>query len=563
MSDRRQFDLTLSILIVLFLVVMLWSMIGLNRTIALFEGWSAINLIVSDDPAVPAPEQWATRPLHWAIYVFAYELDTSSMFGFNLTLIVLNALRGLLTLAVLRQLFPDSKFIPLAVTVLFIVYPIGNGYFNFRALPIQLALNLGLVAVWCLLLYWKEPRRWLWVVILSAQIVSLLTYELLYAVFGLVPVLMWWLERRVFFDRRFVRVSALWYSLYALASARLLYLLARGTGGYVSGRVDERLSDKSIPSLIVDITAQLYADHIRFWWIAAKFLDESVRVTGTALLVALFVVAASWYLLQRDEQRLSWTSLGVLVAGGIVFMFVAYLHNLPIAERASGFRVFFSATLGAAFVIAVILYGIRQRAPFGLAIALVGIFATTFIGTADTMLQNHYYAELSMERQRVLAKIIETVPHPDPDTTLLVIDEGLLFKGSEQPNPRSSHLNEALEFIYGYRVDVHMCALVPRNETCTFSEDSIQFESRVGEQSFEIAYDNVILFQTTETENVVFLEEIPERYIDADVPYNPEALIDRDAPYPANAKTFFTCFPLESCDNFPSLDFRQKYREYR
>jgi hypothetical protein len=193
MSDRRQFDLTLSILVILFLIVILWSVVGLNRTTALFEGWSAINLIVSDQAAVPAPEQWATRPLHWAIYVFAYEFDTSSQLGFNLTLITLNALRGVLTLIVLRQLFPDSRFIPLAATVLFIVYPIGNGYFNFRALPIQLALNLGLIAVWCLLLYWKKPRPWLWGIILVTQILSLLTYELLYAVFGLVPVLIWWL----------------------------------------------------------------------------------------------------------------------------------------------------------------------------------------------------------------------------------------------------------------------------------------------------------------------------------------------------------------------------------
>jgi hypothetical protein len=348
-----------------------------------------------------------------------------------------------------------------------------------------------------------------------------------------------------------------------LASARLLYLLARGTGGYVSGRVDERLSDKSILRLIFDVTIQLYEDHVRFWRIATRFLDESAQVNGLALVVAIVVTAASWYLQRRQEARLTWTSLGVLVAGGIVFMWVAYMHNLPIAERASGFRVFFSATLGAALVIAVILYGIRQRIPFGLPIALVGIFGTTFVGTVDTLLQHHYYAELSMERQRVLAKIVETVPNPDPETTLLVIDEGLMFKGSEQPNARSSHLNQALEFVYGYIVDIHICALVPRNETCTFTEENILFQSRFGRGDFTIDYDNVILFRTTETEDIVFLEEIPTRYIEAAVPYNPEDLIDRAAPYPDKAETFFTCFPLDPCDDFPSLDFRQKYREYR
>ncbi|MCI0712759.1 MAG: hypothetical protein L0154_21565 [Chloroflexi bacterium] len=538
-----------AIISLLIVIGLLWVPVGLHKSIGVFEEWTAINLIIdkSITEIVPAPE-WPTRPLRWLPHVIAYHLSPNSHVGYNIYLIALFVMRGVASFLLARELL-KSTALGLAAAGLFLVYPADSGWFTFRAITIQTALVFGLFSLYLLILYWNQPRRWLWFFILGTQVVSLLTYELLYGVFGLAPLLFLWLDGRLTLSRRLIRVSLLWYSTYIVLALRFLYIVGTGGGGYVSERLEnpsnDSFSDKFIPSL-----QKMYTNHLHGW----NNISDEHLILSLAIGV-IFAIAVGWLMRPRQvdtDVLLSRTRYPVLLLAGLIWMLVTYVQYIPAMPVKETFRVYFVPSFGAALLVATVVYGLSMIARLESVLFPLCIGALMFIGGQNAIAQNVHYADQSLAIQRLLSTIVAEIPEPVEGTVFVVVDEQEFYQADDILAGRSDHLRTALNYIYDDRFDAILCTIDPRRpKSCQFTADGIVETSTSRDYVRTFDYENLIIFYTRWDGAVVLLEEIPLRYYASadDIDYNPHRLVKSDAELPCRVYTFFTCWPFTACDH--------------
>ena len=536
-------------LIGVFIIIgILWTPIGLHNIPKNGEEWFIIRLVNDSPGLVPAPG-WPTRPLRWVAYIIAYQLAPNSLIGFNIMLISLFALRGVLAYLICTQLFPDKPDIAFATGVAFLLYPTGRGFFDMNTLNLQTALVLGLLSIYVVLLYWRTKKLWLWILIWTAQILSLLTYELYYSVFIIIPILFWWIDQRIEFSRRFMRITATWYFFYAILIIRFLSVIRSRSSDYVSLTLDNNINRNSMLDAAVYAIPRLYFDHLVAWQRQLWHLNQSTSYFVTTLVGGILVgVLVLWA--QQLNQLETPTTLkqprDYLLSSGyaLLFMIMAFAIYIPVYKIFDMWRTYFAASLGAAFLTAIVFHlMLRLNLPFKKLMYSVGMVLVVLIGTNYHLIQLQKTADIATFENQLIAAIVEEVPATDHP--ILVIDNNNIYSKFFIGNG----LDAVLDYIYERPMEIWLCRLNPNATTrCDFRDDQVVVTIRNWKNTFAYDYADIIVFYILADGTLIRLNDIQYLAGVTHPEYQPQNLIE-DTAYPTRAYTYFTCFPFSKCDS--------------
>ena len=552
-----------------------WYKVGVNQHVPLYEEWGIVHLFESGEPFIPT-KNFPGRPLRAIPFWLVYEISPDFILGLNIYLLGLFVGRGIFTYLIGRELFPETKFMAFSTALIFLLYPAGTGYFTFRALPVHSAWVIGLASTWLFLHQARQPRRWLWILIWSTQILSLLIYELLYVPFALLPLVLWWIAGRVDLSKQFRQNAILWYSFYSFLAGRYAYLVSTGQGGYLNQRIDHYLHGQDLLTLAINNMVKMYTDHISGWldsWLLIQGHEKRLLASmGMSLLISglLYLLLVNDPPSPSQSPRMSVKRYGSAIVYSLLFMSVGYITYALIGHIEKGYRVYFVTSLGASFAISLGLYlssylfNTRWRNGF-LSLVLI-YFLIPSIG--QTMHKNETYAKQSWAVQRLFEEIVTQVPNPTPDTIILVVDDGLIYQ-DEKIAGISAPLWMALEYIYGRDIEAYICRLdkIGNRDQCLFHETYVEHVSGTIWGKHNLAYENLVAFSTTMDGHIFLLNTLPY----GDEPhdnYQPFKLTSTSQALPDRADEFFTCLPLHECDPYQSeiiaassfrLDFNQPF----
>lgn len=532
---------------ILTLIVILWSQVGLTTNITLFEGWDALSIIISGDRIVPAADPWVTRPLRWIPHWIAYSIADGAPLGYNIYLVTLFIIRITAVFISVWLIVPDRPQFAFAVAVVWLIYPAGNGFYNFRALTTHAALTTSLVSICLLLLYWRNPRRWLWIPIWLVQLAALLTHENLYAPLGLAPVLLLfasgWQRRQ-----RWLKVSALWYLFYTIAALWVFVLLLTGSAGYLTNRAEEQADEEPVPELLETTIANMYTDHAEGWQLAVEQIDTNTTEFGLALIAGLLVAGISYVMFTNDEEPISNRIFAIGLIMGLLFMLGYFILYAPIAPRASQWRVYFSSSLAASAVVVILVYWVGRYFPLRkIWLSLItGILVV--IGLPGGLAQNQETANRSAAVKEGLSAVVENNPVMG-DEIIVIIDDELMYQGQFRPFIRSSYFSTAFRYLYDIdEASAFTCVTqVNRQEICEFTPDGILHTVRRSGEETLIPYDMAVIFASQPNGTVQLWETIPADYWDTPIDYNPQPFLEQNTDYPPRVDHYFTCFPRREC----------------
>jgi hypothetical protein len=427
LSHSQRTTLT-AIFAITLISIALWLPFGFKTT-GLVEEWplaDAFNeghrLLFIDQHSIY--HEHATRPFSFVPFSLAYLLDPNSFVGLNLLLLTLFIARGLFAYLLLRQLLPNRDTLAFFAAVIFLLYPADTGWFALRAINVQFAITWYLAAAYLLLVYFEKPSAKLLVFMWFAIIVGVLTYEIVYPVIAITPLLLLYKERRL--NRRVIVTAFLWYLFPILAGLRILFiLLTPDTTLYTTSVISQTLRIDLIPQRIAHVYWRSFAGG---WLEALNYLQRP----PLQVLLALASAAISFAVLNRlmlrspigDRTRIFRPIL--LFGFGIAFILVGFSpFLLSSVKSAETWRTFYLPSFGAAMCIALIIDRLVSWKRIGQIVAAILIFVTA----ASAYQQHEFYANLSLEQQRLLGEILHLAPAIDDNTTVVVIyDDGIIHR---------------------------------------------------------------------------------------------------------------------------------------
>lgn len=547
---------------------LIWVPFGLKKTIPLFEEWYFVY--VMDVAPLKAVANSATRPIFLWPYYVAHLLTPDSFAGMNLLLIAIFVLKAVFTYRLVRHLFPENSFLALMTATLCVIYPADSGLLSFRALSFHTALLLTIMAIYFFVVGWnkdKNKQKRYWGTIWVLQVIILGTYEALYPLIFVAPVLLIWLEKKSTPQVR--HAAQKWLVIPILYFVFTIGTIIFGVGGYINLQFAST-EDKDWKTLINEYSASvehMYRAHLDGWSDALKEWDWNSSYTWLALLAGLITFIISWVHLKRRREKaespLQRGPVMGLILAGLCIMLLGFVAFIPSPFNQGTFRVFYATSLGAALIVSAIinlLARIKYIGKFSAAlIASVAITLTTF----HTLNQHEIFTDYSEDVGLVYATIIEQAPHFDTGATLFVIDEHYRYQDEWHLASSSTAFQGGLRYIYGTdKIRAKICVINnPRHgKVCEFQEQGIYYlDDRLIEGV--IPYDDAIIFRTTWNGSVELLSEVPPEYVDGRhiESYNPHALID-DGEIPERTLTALSvCWPSNRCEHLTPLEPQDSY----
>jgi hypothetical protein len=530
------------------MIPILWSEVGIHRLVATGEIWAAVDAVSGEDANVINPPSWPNRPLRWVPHWIAYSIYPPSFDGYNIFLLGLFFLRGLGVYLLVRELFPSNYFIPLAAAGLFLIYPAGTGWYNFRALTNQSATILGFYAVWLLLVTWRTSNVWLWPFVLFFEVSSLLTYEQYYGVFAVAPILIFWQDGRITQSRRFFRFVIPWYVAWLLSTIRYVWLIRTSQNNSYVQDITGSTGDSNLFQVIYENLWEMYVTHVEAWGNAFEQLNLDSRYVLPALLVAMIFGAAAYIVHRISETNISAKRFGIFIVGALLYMGLSFAHYTLFSDRVGdGIRLYFVTTLFASVIMAATIYYLTKPLHSVIPSLLLAFFM--FLGSVDAMLQLRTSGEQSMHIQRLLASVVEVLPENQRDAKIVVLDDAVLYQ-NDAVFGRTGRLRRALRYLYnrerGYG-NVFLCAPRYSSELCEMREDGIHFRNVFNNFETTLQYEDVIILSTTADEKIHILDSLPAEVSGETTRYQPRELLPTEPP-PQRVRDFFTCWPLAECD---------------
>lgn len=519
------------VLMLLILVVLLWLPFGLKQDIGSYEEWLILGRIQRGEPTLFLND-YPTRVFNFMPFAVAHALAPDSFVGFSLLMVALFAGKALVLYGIVRQLLPQQPGLALVAGALFIIYPADRGLFTFRAINVHFTVFLGLLAIYLLLVWYRQKLGWAWIGIVVLQAVALGIYEVMYPLIFFAPLLLVILEGRL--SRRVVHGMALWWVVPMILFTRLSVLLLSGAADfYVRHSSTMLIQEVTVAPKANPISGlfELFGRHFTGWLDAAGQINLSSPLLYLAL-VAGIMVGGVFYHFHSGKPLTRRQFIGLLVGGAaaVVLGFAAYLVT-PYRE----WRVYFASTAGAALMVAALIGLLRWRWLTGLAVGLVMTFASLY-----ALNQHQFFVDQSREVQHVLS-MVDQAPQIRDEATLILMDDGKRYQSEWVLSDRSDVFRDALSFVYGKPVRALRCdQTMTSSEFCELRADTIFHRDQDGNVNI-VAYDDALIFEVKADGRLQLLDELP------DVPgYQPQANIT-GAELPARASTLFSCQPTPDC----------------
>jgi hypothetical protein len=559
-----------SVLALALLTFALWLPFGWNVA-PLIDGWVLQSRADLDDLPFYYPEISPTRPLTYAPWVIADLLTPDSFVAQNALYALAMFGTGAAMYGLLRRLLPDQPALAWFGAALMIVFPADHGIFYLDAVNIRYSLMFTVIAIYGLLLYWQRPTLARLLLMLGAQIISLLMYEVGIPLLLSLPFLLLWVEQgRV--SRRWWGVSALWSAFPLAWFAFFVNALLNGSAAYQKSLLDSSIDVANILSGIVFVYRQNLWTGFAFGW--GHLFDAlpggvTLGMIGLVALVCVVVALVGWGDIHPfppvSARRAGWLAvwgMAALIAGFVMYIPTDDFHNIDYIWRLYYFTSF-GATIA---LIAGLLALVNLRRPlrlvlyaaglfllvgfqppvYGLLVILIGALlllpkqfafasvAALLIGLAMLrgLEQHNGHAARGEAQKRLAAGVIEQAPAVANGSLLLVLDRST--EGEMRAYAFNYVFEYALALTYGHhRYSGRICYYVnPRpSEFCRFEDGQVTVSGVWGgEQTFP--YEQVIAFRYDETDGMVLLDMLPELSEVDTSAYNPRALIDADAPLP-------------------------------
>jgi hypothetical protein len=558
----------------------LWLPFGWNVS-PLLDGWVLLRRADLNDLPIFYPQVSPTRPLTYAPWVISTLLTPESFVAQNVLYALALFGTGAAMYGLLRRLLPDHQVVAWFGAALLIVFPADHGIFYLDAINIRFSLMFTVIAVYGLLLYWEHRTPLRLLLMLGAQIISLLMYEVGIPLLLFLPLLLLWMEHGRF-SRRWWGISALWSAFPLVWLGNIIVSMINGSAVYQNELLDTSGAAANLINGILFVYRQNLWTGFALGWsqIPAALAGELPLIfLGLAVLIGGIVGLAGWsrshaqLLPTISTRRALWLTLWGLVA--LIAGFAMYIPTADFNNIHYIWRLYYFTSFGATIaLLAGLLLLLNLRRPLRLVVFAVALFAlitiaqpliymllvialgvllalprrAAFVSIAALLVglavmrgleQHQGQAGRGEDQKRLAAAVISQAPAVPDGTLLLVLD------GSTTGELRAFGFNYAFEYAlaltYGHhRYNGRICYYVrPRpTEFCRFEDGQVVVPGTwIGEETYP--YEQVVAFRYDENNGMVLLDAIPEPYlsgVDAST-YDPHALIDADAPPPSRLFT--------------------------
>ena len=505
------------------------------------------------------------RPLSHIYFWIPYIISPDSFFGFGFILAVTYFGKALFSYLIIRIVLPGYPLIAFISSVLFIVYPLDPALLLYRTINIHLAIFWVLIAIYCLLRYWNSKNLLWWVPITIIQSITLLGYEGVIVWVALAPILIIFMTRQI--NRRIILIGIIWNIIPLIVLIRILVLMDTFPR-YATGLVPDTTSEPII-GIILNSFIYMYRSHLEAW---GNIFDSPYYWNLTHIIIAVLVgvlfgiVAHQHSQITATEKVVTWKIFIQQIAIGLLLMFVGFIiYSISNTHRFSDWRVFLMTSLGAGYIIAVLINILSiwlQRVK----LSILGTLASSILVSLSVLWwtsQHQLNAIVADDMKQLLSAIVSTVPELESTHTILLIDEAgittpnLFFAGHHNKN---LIFGEVLQYVYQkHRLRGHICypqnALARLNSmVCQFETRQITFPQGVGtSKNLVIPYENLLVFVANRDGTIKAHETIPREYLSntrTEPPYHQVLdLVPSADSYPDRAYTLFECFPVTECTN--------------
>lgn len=465
--------LILALMLPVFLtVVAIWLPFGFALT-GLIEEWDLLGLFTSHgvffvtDINSPLAAH-AARPLTALPHATAFFLDPNSFYYWHLLLIFVLLVKGGASGYLILKATCSIRWAAL-MGVLVLVYPADTMQMSFRALHINMALALSLLASSLLVIGYYERRRNLSYVICTMAAAIMFSASLMYEVALVLtplPLMIIFVRDGLLGLLNGIRSNRAVFVIWAVgASAYVTYalLVASMVTSYqasISGTDSISVLSSSLPKLFsvgalrgffggwFDAFRIVSTEYVNHW-----YLIFAVSVTGIISLFALSLIKA------ENSQALDnvfyprMQPIRVAIAG-VLLMLLGYTPFLLLpSHQVISQRTFLWVAPGAAMLWIALLVLISWRTRL-LAVSLS--LALFYFGLGAQIFQMHHYVQIADRQQKLIRAIIENFDGELGEKTLIVLDGTNQLGHTWMFRPDSLPL--ALTYLYGHSVNsVEIC----------------------------------------------------------------------------------------------------------
>lgn len=419
-------------------VLAIWLPFGFTLT-GLIEEWGLVSLMDARGPDYVLglgniTQSVALRPLNQMPFAIANLLSPNSFIAWHLLLMTALVVKGCASSHLVWKVTRSTGFAAL-MGVLVLVYPAETMQLSFRALHINWALALAMLAGSVFVIAWEADDRkkaLLWGLVAAVLIlVSILIYEAAFT-FVVLPFLVLFAADgwQASLTRLRERVAAV---IAWLVSAAAYVVYAWWIGHKVSSYQASLLGGRSIFSIMGEALPKMFsvgaAHAVLGGWIdsvrmAATEFSSYLYLTIAALAIAALVGSAAHA--TRSVESRSYVSgepaakaMRLALAGSALMLagYAPYLFSAP--HLAISQRTFLFASVGAAMFWISVLLGISLVAKPVARLVGVGLI---FFGLAAQLVQFNHYVRLTEMQRTLLRGIVENVDGNLGGKTLLIMD---------------------------------------------------------------------------------------------------------------------------------------------
>ena len=396
---------------------------------ALYEEWVVHSYFDGRSASYLGPELvsrfWVLTP-----HTLAYLISSDSFVGYHLVHFLTLVGKMILLYGVLRQL-KISPFYSFLIAVLFMVYPVNSGLLSLRSLPLNFSMLCLLAAVYFALDYCRNPRRLALMGVWLALMFNVASNESAFVVILVVPLLWWQREPRL--NWRNFNLTGIWYLAPAFKVAYLILLFASDRGFYRQEYFGPNSNTSNTASDILatmsEVLSTIYRHTFLEGWhdaITSVATNQWWIWTFCALTIAGVI---SYNLMSNSNNAVApgarrigtWLVIGflfIIPAVGVLMWISRYQFDL--------WRLYFYVPIGGATVIfcgILLLVAPFRRSKYH-STALLAICLLLIIPATSRLLAQHdRYKQSADSKALVLRRILQLVPHPHPDTELMLWTE--------------------------------------------------------------------------------------------------------------------------------------------
>jgi hypothetical protein len=437
-------------------VVLIWLPFGFSMT-ALIEDWAELGNMTRLGPTflvdVAHPLSDVLRPLGHLPFALAYVSSPDSFVSWHVLLMLAFVLKGCAS-SELAYRACGSASVAIIAGVLCVIYPADTMQFPFRALHINWALALALLASCLCVAAWS--RRDASTFLIVGASVLLLAAALMYEaalICLLIPFLVVFARdglhglTRVLRDRFALlliwALSGAAYAVYAhwMAQKAITYeALLMGGQGWI------QLLESSLPKLFsVGMVRAIYGGWIDAFGMAAGEYQSYVYLVVAAISLA----GLAWAVTRKDHETVRPSSILRLAGIGLIATALGYFPYLfSPAHLMVSQRTFLYAAFGAAVFWSALLMGVRLVG--GRLLFWCAASALILLGLAAQLFQFHYYVRIAQAQKQILRGAVENYDGNTEHGSLIVFDHGGYLGQTWMFLP--ANLRAALEYIYGHRL---------------------------------------------------------------------------------------------------------------